>query len=82
MAIKPVTQTALVDVNSASITLTSAPSFTEHGRRSKKAPSKITTANPVVIRRPGGWYFKNSTKCFIFLFPLSPLFCLFFLSVF
>ena len=53
MAISPVTQTALVDVKSASTNVTVAPSFTEHGSKSSRAPMKITMANPDVMTSPG-----------------------------
>jgi len=54
MAMSPVTQTALVEVNSASMGVTCAPSRTDTGSISNAAPARITSAKPAAIRRPGG----------------------------
>lgn len=50
---EPVTQTALVEVNSASMGVTCAPSRTDTGSISNAAPARITSAKPAAIRRPG-----------------------------
>ena len=56
---RPVTQTALVEVNSASTKPTSMSDFMDTGKRSKKVPNRITAAKPKAISRPGGSPFKN-----------------------
>ena len=55
----PVTQTALVAVNSASSGVTYAPGCTAKGSISSAAPHKISSANPAAMIRAGGWVFKN-----------------------
>ena len=50
----PVTQTALVAVNSASSGPTCAPGCTANGSISSAAPSKISSAKPTAMMRAGG----------------------------
>ena len=50
----PVTQTALVAVNSESSGVKVCPGLTEQGSNSSPAPSRMTSANPAAIMRPGG----------------------------
>ena len=54
MAIRPVTHTALVEVNSASMKRTVCPGRTQMGSISKSEPIRITSAKPAAISRPGG----------------------------
>ena len=63
MAIRPVTHTALVEVNRASIKLTLASSRTETGRSSKRVPSRITRAKPTAMSLPGGCFLIKSEIC-------------------
>ena len=67
MAINPVTQTALVDVKSASTKLTLTPGRLDMGVSRRKVPAIMTRKKPRVIRRPGGWFLKNSIMRFISL---------------
>ena len=52
--IRPVTQTALVEVKRASVKLTSAPGCIDMGSSRRKVPHRMTKKKPMVIRRPGG----------------------------
>ena len=72
MAISPVTQTALVEVKSASIKLTVASSLTEIGSIKISAPIKITAAKPA-DSSCGGDEFEISffTRCNILLITNS-----------
>ena len=65
MAMRPVTHTALVEVNRASIKLTVASSRTEIGRSSSPVPRRITRAKPTTMSRPGGCRLMDSRNCFI-----------------
>ena len=56
---RPVTQTALVEVNSASMYATSTPGRMEMGSIKRALPIRITAAKPRAMSRPGGCFFKN-----------------------
>ena len=64
-AMRPVTQTALVEVKRASVQVTVAVSRTEMGSLSSAAPSRMARAKPRAMIRAGGCFLRNWVIVFI-----------------